>query len=268
MKSLNDIVKDNMSNGFTFVQARYKAAQEIVLSKIEKSEFVDKILLKGGIVMYNITQERRRTTSDLDFDFVRFDISKKQNIIKFIQALNKQDTHYKIQLVDIKPLKQDDYKGCGLKLLISDDFGSRPIDFTMDVGVHTLIGIEQNKMCFSFEDGKRLSLWVNPPEQMFVEKLFSLAKIGPNSRRFKDINDMYYLIKSGQMNINVVRQCLSLLLIGNKHRFSDDIDVINRAVFTLESDLFAFNFNENSTLWHDVDYQELKKSIIDYIYTL
>ena len=69
MKSIDERVAYYVSNGFTIVQARYKVAQEIILSKIEQSNYIDKILLKGGIVMYNITKEQRRTTSDLDLDF-------------------------------------------------------------------------------------------------------------------------------------------------------------------------------------------------------
>lgn len=268
MKTLDEIVKIHTSNGFTLIQARNKAAQEVVLSKIEKSVYVDKILLKGGIVMYNMTQEQRRTTSDLDFDFIRLDISKKQNIEKFIQALNRIEPIFQIELKSVKPLKQDDYKGCGIKLVISDNAGSRPIDFTMDIGVHTLTGIEQNKMCFSFGEGKQLSLWVNPPEQMYAEKLYSLAKIGPTSTRYKDINDMYYLIQNANMKISLVRECISLMIIGNKRGFADVIDIVNKAVESLESDLFASGFKETTSLWLDIGYDELKETVRDYIYEI
>ena len=37
MNNLNEIVQQHLSNGFTIVQARYKAAQEVILSKIEQS---------------------------------------------------------------------------------------------------------------------------------------------------------------------------------------------------------------------------------------
>ncbi len=268
MKKLDDIVRTHTSSGFTLIQARNKAAQEVILSKIEKSEYVDKILLKGGIVMYNMTQERRRTTSDLDFDFIRLDISKKQIINKFIQALNRIEPQFQIELKSVKPLKQDDYKGCELKLVINDNAGSRPIDFTMDIGVHTLTGIEQNKMCFSFGETKQLSLWVNPPEQMFAEKLYSLAKIGPTSTRYKDINDMYYLIKHTNMKISLVRECLSLMIIGNKRDFIDVIDIVDKAIESLDSDLFAYGFNEAKSLWLDIGYQELIETVKDYIYKI
>ena len=54
------------------------------------------MLLKGGVVMYNITQEQRRSTLDLDFDFIRFDIGKDRNIDSFVRALNAKLPMYQV----------------------------------------------------------------------------------------------------------------------------------------------------------------------------
>ena len=67
-KTIKQYIEDYISEGFTLAQARNLTAQIIILSKIEKSKYVDSILLKGGVVMYNMTHEQRRTTADLDFD--------------------------------------------------------------------------------------------------------------------------------------------------------------------------------------------------------
>ena len=265
MKSIDERVAYYVSNGFTIVQARYKVAQEIILSKIEQSNYIDKILLKGGIVMYNITKEQRRTTSDLDLDFIRLDISKESNMYKFVEALNRYDTFYTLSLKKIKPLHQDDYKGNKLYLTINDNAHSRALDITVDIGVHTLLGIEQDKMCFTYDNENSLTLWVNPPEQIIAEKLFSLAKIGPDSTRYKDINDIYYLIKNIKLDHEVFKKCLSLLLIGNRYGFHDIYDLFDNVETCLESDLFSSGFADNNSKWLDVDYQTLKDTILNYI---
>ena len=64
-KTIKQYIEDYISEGFTLAQARNLTAQIIILSKIEKSKYVDSILLKGGVVMYNMTHEQRRTTADL-----------------------------------------------------------------------------------------------------------------------------------------------------------------------------------------------------------
>ncbi len=89
-KTIKQYIEDYISEGFTLAQARNLTAQIIILSKIEKSKYVDSILLKGGVVMYNMTHEQRRTTADLDFDFIHYNISNNSDIKLFVDVLNKR----------------------------------------------------------------------------------------------------------------------------------------------------------------------------------
>ena len=266
-KTIKQYIEDYISKGFTLAQARNLTAQLIILSKIEKSKYVDSVLLKGGVVMYNMTHEQRRTTTDLDFDFMRCSISKDSDIELFIDALNKKDPEYEVTINGkIEELHQKDYHGKRVKLLIKDE--SESIRFKLDIGVHTLLAINQEKMCFSFEGGKNVFLLVNPPEQMFAEKLFSLAKIGPASVRFKDIDDMYYLIAHKSVNTKIVRQCLELLALNLINGIKDVQDVVNKAIDTLDNQFFIEGYIDSNGSWLNKDYKEIKECIINYIYKI
>lgn len=263
-KTIKQYIEDYVSNGFTIAQARNLTAQLIILSKIEKSKYVDSILLKGGVVMYNMTQEQRRTTSDLDFDFVRYSISKDSDIELFVDVLNKKDPEYEVSINGkIEELHQQDYHGKRVKLIIQDK--SEAMKFKLDIGVHTLLAIDQDRMCFSFGQGKDLTLLVNPPEQMFAEKLFSLAKIGAASVRFKDIDDMYYLIKNKSINISTVRKCLELLTLNPINDIKDVQDVVNKAVDTLENQFFIEGYAKSPNSWLNKEYNDIKACLIDYL---
>jgi predicted nucleotidyltransferase component of viral defense system len=266
-KTIKQYIEDYISEGFTLAQARNLTAQIIILSKIEKSKYVDSILLKGGVVMYNMTHEQRRTTADLDFDFVRCNISNNSDIKLFVDALNKKDSEYRV-IINGEPeeLHQQDYHGKRVKLIIKDKTES--IRFKLDIGVHTLLGIEQNKMCFSFKEGKGITLLVNPPEQIFSEKLFSLAKIGVASTRFKDIDDMFYLIKNKSIDIKIVRKCLELLTFNPVHDIKDIQDVINKAIDTLENRFFIDGYIRSGGSWLKQNYEDLKSGIIEYLYKI
>ena len=266
-KTIKEYIEQFVSNGYTLAQARNLTSQLIILSKIEKSKFADKVLLKGGVVMYNLTHEQRRTTSDLDFDFVRYGISKDSDIELFVKVLNKKEPQFKVTLNGkIEELHQQDYHGKRAKLSISD--ATETLRFKLDIGVHTLLAIDQKTMCFSFDNEKSISLLVNPPEQMLAEKLFSLAKIGPASVRFKDVDDMYYLISKKTIDINKVRECLNLLTINPVNGISDMQDVINKAVETLESKLFTEGYLNSGGSWLGMNYNLLKESIIEFLYKL
>ena len=266
MKKIDTLVDEYIAKGFTIDQARNFIAQQILLTKIEKSIYVDKVLLKGGVVMYNMTHELRRTTSDLDIDFIRYNILEKKNIIDFIKIIDKNDFDYHLKVIEeIKDLHQQNYKGKRVVLLISDNYDSTPIKFKIDIGIHTLLAIKQNKMCFFFDNDKELSLWVNPPEQIFAEKLFSLAKLGPITERYKDIDDMYYLITQIEMDIITIRDCLELLIIGNRYHIKDVADIITKADYCLNNSVFINNYLNRKGSWIDIDYNYKKKTILDFV---
>lgn len=118
---------------------------------------------------------------------------------------------------------------------------------------------------FFFWTGKDLTLIVNPPEQMFAEKLFSLAKIGAASVRFKDIDDMYYLIKNKSINISTVRKCLELLTLNPINDIKDVQDVVNKAVDTLENQFFIEGYAKSPNSWLNKEYNDIKACLIDYL---
>ena len=147
MITINEMIIQNAANGMTIDEAQNYACQEIILTKISSSPLANNILLKGGVVMFNETHNIRRTTKDLDFDFVRYDISDK-SIKLFILLLNNYHPNYKIRCLKIDDLHQDDYKG--KRVLISIKDKTRELKFKMDIGVHTLLAVEQKVSCFSF----------------------------------------------------------------------------------------------------------------------
>ena len=210
--SIQDLVDFYVGEGMTVNQAENFACQRIVLNKIAKSPMVDQVLIKGGVLMFNMTHSIRRVTSDIDFDFIKYSISD-ESIKLFIDMLSKYDSEFKIKIVKLQPLHQEDYNGKRVLTLISDK--TYKIRFKLDIGVHTLFDIEQSSACFSFTNEKDFVLKVNPCEQIFAEKLYSLAKHDVLSTRYKDIFDMYYLISNSLLNDEIVKKCLLHLLENN-----------------------------------------------------
>lgn len=266
MRTINDIIIQNVASGMTNDEAQSYACQEIILSKISSSPFADNVLLKGGVVMFNETHNIRRTTRDLDFDFIRYDISEK-SIKNFISLLNKSYPEFSVKYISIDDLRQDDYKGKRVVVLIKDK--TRQLRFKMDIGVHTLLSVEQKTSCFVFENGdNQLFLKVNPPEQIVAEKLYSLAKHGVLSSRFKDIFDIYYFIEKKILNREIIKECLNALLLSKKYNLSSLEDVCSVISTTFEDKDYIKNFDSSNDGWIDTDREVIFKGILDYIYSL
>ena len=72
--NLEDIVRRYVEENYDLIDARSKAAQDIILSKIFKSNFKNNITIKGGVVMHSISNSIRRATRDLDLDFIKYSL--------------------------------------------------------------------------------------------------------------------------------------------------------------------------------------------------
>ena len=104
-------------------------------------------------------------------------------------------------------------KGGVVMRSISDDTGDS-IESKIDLGVHKHLDVEQEEYCFDIAcyDGSA-TLLINSKEQMFTEKLRSLLKFGPNSTRYKDIFDMFYL--TSKLDSQKLLQCLDEFIISD-----------------------------------------------------
>lgn len=265
VKTIKEIIKVNVSKGMTAFQAENYCCQKIILNKIAKSPFADKVAIKGGVVMFNLTHELRRSTVDLDFDFIRYDISS-TSLEKFIDLLNKYNSIYKVSIRKMEDLHQEDYKGKRLWILIND--GSYKLKFKIDIGVHTLLDIKQKDLCFYFDDDEGIFLKVNPPEQICAEKIYSLAKHGALSLRFKDLYDLYYFIHQGSLDRNALKKSLELLAL-NSRKGIDSLEKITSIVIdTFKDDEYIKNFKTAKDKWIDVDEQEVFDAIIGLLKSL
>lgn len=197
-------------------------AQEIVLDKISHSRMKDSVTLKGGVVMFKKTGNARRATIDMDIDVIRYSIGDK-SIDGFINALNHPNDGIKVSRIGpIERLRQDDYEGRRIRLSLTDEQG-HSIEIKMDIGVHTLYAMEQESCSFYISSAKEsVSILVNPNEQIFGEKILSLARHGVASTRYKDIADMYFFVSNQLLDKSKVTKFFSICLPNKYAKTMDD----------------------------------------------
>ena len=192
MINIQKLIDEAVENGYQGVKASAKVCQDIVLKALAVGPMSRNITIKGGVVMRSKTNNVRRATQDLDIDFIRYSLAD-EAIDEFINKLNCLDGVKITRIGRIEELKQQDYSGKQVFVLIEDNFGNQ-IRSKIDLGVHNRFEIEQEEYCFDIMyDEEGASLLINSDEQMLAEKLRSLLKFGPFSTRYKDVYDIYYL---------------------------------------------------------------------------
>ncbi len=60
--NLEELRKKYIENGFSVANASAKICQDIILNKISKSKMNKNVTIKGGVVMYSLSNNKRRTT--------------------------------------------------------------------------------------------------------------------------------------------------------------------------------------------------------------
>ena len=183
-----------IDDGLDFQNATARACRDVILMLISTSCMADHVTVKGGVVMQQISGDRRRATRDLDLDFVRYPMTD-EGIKNFVNALCPADADVQLEIVgSIDDLKHQDYHGKRVHLRIADSVGMS-LETKLDLGVHDKLPIEQQELWFdtTLQD-EGIALMANSKEQICAEKLRSLMRIGVASTRFKDVFDVYYLL--------------------------------------------------------------------------
>ena len=252
-----------VAKGYNDDTADAKIAHDVVLKAISAAGFRENLTVKGGVVMSGITDLIRRATMDMDVDFLRYSISN-ASVRHFIAVLNRV-SDCRIQIVGrIIELKHQDYHGKRLFLKITDGH-KVSVKTKLDIGIHTWSDVRQSDFDFKIvTDASSVSLQTNPKEQIFVEKLKSLLRIGPVSTRFKDVYDMYYL--RTRVRKGILRKTIQTHIFeDDKIRERNTTGIISRLERIFKDKGFLKGLHTPASAWLDVPTEEVTKTVVDFL---
>ena len=267
--NLEEYVRKYIDEGYELNDARSKVAQDVVLTKICKSNFKNHITVKGGVVMHSISNSIRRATRDLDLDFIKYSLED-DSICEFIKKLNSVNDNINIQIVgNITELSHQDYNGKRANIKLIDEF-NYTIDAKLDIGVHKLFELEQDDYYFNLDAlGEGISLLINSPEQIFTEKLKSLLKLGFRSTRYKDLFDFYYLIDNNKLDENKLLKTFKIIIFDDETMREETIgNIISRLESIFNSKIYRSNLSNPKVNWLDISTTIAITEVLDYILKL
>lgn len=268
--NIQDLIKEYRNNGYETRDAIAKVGQDIILSKISKSPYINNVTVKGGVVMHNISKDKRRATRDIDLDFIKYSLEDNQ-IRKFINGLEKVSDGIKLGIVndEITELRQQDYKGKRLELKLIDNYDNS-IVIKLDLGVHKNVDIKQEELVFALDVlNENVVLLANSKEQIFVEKLKSLLVFGKASTRYKDVLDFYYLINETNLDKGKIYLLINdYIFLNDTLEYYNMNDIYNELKDILSSNRFMKNFASIRNNWLELPVDEVTKSILNFIGSL
>lgn len=268
MINLLDLVNKYINDGYNEIYANAKVAQDIILRYLFKSNYKNNVTLKGGVVMYNLSKNKRRATIDIDIDLIKIFLND-DNLHKIFTSSKLNGIELNVDVNKITELKHQDYRGKRLPILIKDNYGNA-IDVKVDVGVHTDYNIVQDELCFTtFIDNETMVLLANSKEQIFVEKIIPVVKFGNLSTRYKDYFDLYWLIKNGNLNNEKIKAILSDKIFDCDINGVTDMGKLVMLVKNVLSDKnYLMKINERKNNWLDIPSNELSNKIVSFLENL
>ena len=219
--------------------------------------------------MHSISKDMRRATRDMDLDFIKYSLED-NSIIRFIEELSNVDDGIKIEIDgEIKELHHQDYDGKRVNIELFDKYGNK-LKTKLDIGVHKLLDIKQDEYCFDLSIiNKNANLLINSKEQIFVEKIKSLLKLGFRSTRYKDLFDFYYLINKTELDKEKLINCFNILIFKDETMRENNIeDVVNRLQMTFNSNAYRNHLSNPKNNWLDITVDDAIISVLKYIKSL
>ena len=261
--NLQELMDAYYEEGLTRDLAASRVCQDIVLKAISEGPLSRNVTIKGGVVMRSLTKNNRRATRDIDLDFIHYSLDD-YAIREFVKRLNCIDG-ISIELDGaITELKHQDYHGKSIEVKITDEYGNT-VKSKIDIGVHKHLEIDQDEYCFDVcLDDNGATLMKNTAEQSFVEKLRSLLRFGSNSRRYRDLFDMFYLmdLASAEKMLDMIR---ILIFDDPEMRENTMEDVIGRLNKTFEDEQYLSRVSVSRQRWIDNDIHEIVEGIMSYL---
>lgn len=270
MNNLNECINQYIKEGFNRNYAISKVCQDIIINRIFNSKYKDNITIKGGVVMFHLTNNIRRATVDIDMDLINMSIATENIINIFIELSKLNDLDgFKIRIDKnkIEELSHQDYHGKRLTVTISDNF-RRKYNVKLDIGVHKHLNIHQDTLLLNTQimDGN-IEFLANPKEQIFIEKLIPLLKFGPLSTRYRDIFDLYWLITEGNLNKDKVLEYMKILIFDNDININNITEIYTTINLVLSEPIFINNLSNNYN-WTNSNTDNILQTIKDYLRSL
>lgn len=263
--NLENLRRKYLEIGFLLANASAKICQDIILNKISKSKMNKNITIKGGVVMYGLSNDKRRATRDLDLDFIKYSLAD-ESIKVFIDTLNLVNDGVKVYIDgDIQELHHQDYKGKRVNVILKDE-NSFSVSAKLDIGVHKNFDIKQDEYCFNLDAiNESATLVINSKEQIICEKLKSLLKFGIRTTRYKDIFDIYYLINKTDINKDNLLDIMNILIIKDTIMRENSIhDIIKNLNYTLNNNVFKQSLSDARNNWLDIPVDNVIDNVLDY----
>lgn len=197
--------------------------QEEFLRRLEKSEYSENLVLKGGLFIYSLTEFDSRVTIDVDFLLCKIPNTPEQlkEILERIIEVDTGNDFVTFEIKNVTPISiAKKYAGIGASIIARIKNTRTP--FSIDFGVGDIIVPKQEKRKIPTQLSNFDAPIINTysVETTVAEKIDAILSLMEFSSRMKDYYDIYYLANKFDFDGITLTEALKKTFENRNHNFT------------------------------------------------
>lgn len=199
--------------------------QEEFLRRVEKSQYTDNLILKGGLFLYSLTNFDSRVTVDIDFLLRRVPNTPKQlrKILEEIIAIDTGNPFITFEIKNLSPISvTKKYSGISASLVAKIKNTRTTIDIDFGVGDIIVPCQQKRRLPTQLPDFEAPEVNTYSVETTVAEKLDAILFLMEFSTRMKDYYDLYYLANKFDFDGTVLTEAIKKTLRNRERHYTID----------------------------------------------
>ena len=236
---------------------------ERFLARMSESEYSDKFVIKGGMLIAAIVGLDTRSTMDLDTTLKNLPLTE-EKVVEAVTNICSIDLgdDVNFETVSIAPIRKDDkYGGFCVRLNAVYDTIVTPLSIDVSTGDVITPSAVQYEFGGIFDDNVRIKLWGYNIETVMAEKVETVLSRGIFNTRPRDYYDIYILCTTQAYDKKLFQEALAATA---SHRGSTENIADTKAILTLISsseelqDMWS-KYRKKFAYAQDITYEQIIK---------
>ena len=197
--------------------------QEEFLRRLERSDYAENLVLKGGLFLYTLTGFDSRVTMDIDFLLRQMPNTpdQLQKILEEIISVSTGNDFITFEIKSVEPISLEK-KYAGISALIIAHIKNTRTPFKIDFGVGDIIipGQEKRMLPPQLDDFSAPVVNTYSLETTVAKKLDAILDLMQLSSRMKDYYDLYYIASKFDFDGSVLVEAMRKTFENRGHSFT------------------------------------------------
>lgn len=234
---------------------------ERLLVRLSASEYKEKFVLKGGMLVAAIVGLDNRATMDLDTTLKNLPLTSEaiRSALETVCGVDFDDG-VSFEIGTISPIREDDIYG-GYRVMLNARFDTMITPLSVDISTGDAITPHAVQYNFSeiFDDEKSYELWAYNIETVMAEKVETILRRGVFNTRPRDFYDDYILVTTQRFDKAVFADALKATAThrGTAEQIADVTAILHNIEESPELKIMWDKYRKQFAYAADIEYEQI-----------